>query len=207
MTQQAANAPASRRPGRPRSARVNHAILAAAVDLFVEAGLEGMSMEAVADRAGVGKSAIYRRWSSKDDLVAAAFDDLAGGLQVPDTGSVQGDLAWALRQFHTLLTETKVGRALPRMVGEIRAGSPLGLRYAEAVIVPRRELAAQLVRRGIESGALTADTDEQLVIDAMVGAVMVRFLTAAMGQEVPADLPERIVQLVLTGSASPQRPR
>ncbi|MFH1104032.1 MAG: TetR/AcrR family transcriptional regulator [Actinomycetota bacterium] len=203
MTQHATGAPESRRPGRPRSARVHHAILASAVDLFVELGLEGMSIEAVADRAGVGKAAIYRRWSSKDDLVAAAFDEEAGELQLPDTGSLQGDLASALRQFHNLLTGTKVGRALPRMVGEIRAGSPLGIRYAETMIVPRRELAAQLVRRGIERGDLAPDTDEQLLIDALVGAVMVRFLTSALGQEVPADLPERIVQLVLAGSAHP----
>ena len=201
---QLASPPVSRKPGRPRSPRVNHAILAAAVDLFIEVGLEGMSMEAVADRAGVGKSAIYRRWPSKDDLVAAAFDDLAGELQTPDTGSLQADLASALYQFHRLLTETKVGRALPRMVGEIMARSPLGLRYAAAVVVPRRELAAQLVRRGIQRGELAPDTDEQLFIDTLVGAVMVRLLTAAMGQPVPGDLPERIVHLVLTGAAPPR---
>jgi AcrR family transcriptional regulator len=64
--------PPSPRPGRPRSSTAHEAIVQSAVVLFIEQGFEGMSLEAVASRAGVGKATIYRRWSSKEDLVIDA---------------------------------------------------------------------------------------------------------------------------------------
>ena len=64
--------PVVRSPGRPRSAETERAILDAAIDLLVDVGFGGMSMEAVATRAGVGKAAIYRRFSSKEQLVVEA---------------------------------------------------------------------------------------------------------------------------------------
>ena len=64
----------SRRPGRPREQRADRAIVAATLEIFAEDGYHGLSMEAVAARAGVSKATIYRRWPGKRDLV---FDALA----------------------------------------------------------------------------------------------------------------------------------
>lgn len=163
-------------------------------------------MEAVAARAGVGKAAIYRRWSSKEDLVTAALGSLVAEEASPDTGSFRDDLVQVVRRFDHLLGETPLGRAFPRMVGEIWTGTPLGLQYAAAVIAPRREEATRLLRRGIASGELAPGTDVALLIDALVGTLVVRFLTAAIGQETPPDLAERIVALVV-GGAQPREGR
>ena len=81
-----------RRPGRPRSARAHAAILDAAVALFIEGGSEGMSVEAVALKAGVGKATIYRRWPSKEELLIEAIEHVFAEPASPDTGSVRDDL-------------------------------------------------------------------------------------------------------------------
>lgn len=200
MDSLASDAPRPRRPGRPRSARVDRAILTAAVGLFAEEGLEGMSMEAVAARAGVGKAALYRRWSSKEDLVTAALGSLVAEETLPGTGSFRGDLAALVRGFEHLIGETPLGRAFPRMVGEIWAGTPLGLRYASTVIAPRREVVARLLEQGIAQGELSPETDVPLLIDALVGTMVIRHLTAAVGKDVPRDFPEKIVALLLGGA-------
>ena len=110
---------AERRPGRPRSATADQAILDAALELFVEAGLEGLAVEQVAARAGVGKATIYRRYPGKIDLVIAAARCLTSAVApVPDTGTADGDLRaiagvsctssprrWRVRRWH---------RSLPR---------------------------------------------------------------------------------------------
>src|SRR5205085_2724854 len=88
---------AARRPGRPRSARAERAILDAALDLFAESGMAGVCMEAVAARAGVGKATIYRRWPGKEDLLLDALSLLKSPLPEPRGGSVREDLVAMLR--------------------------------------------------------------------------------------------------------------
>jgi AcrR family transcriptional regulator len=196
----------SRRPGRPRSVRIDRAILAAAVDLFAAEGLEGMSMEAVAARARVGKAALYRRWSSKEDLVTAALGSLVAEERLPSTGSLRGDLTALLRGFEHLIGDTPLGRAFPRMVGEIWTGTPLGLRYAATVIAPRREAATRLLLQGIAEGELAPDTNVPVLIDTLVGALIVRYLRTAMGEAVPREASEQIVDFLLGGPLAGSEP-
>jgi len=77
--------------GRPRSAEVHSAILTATLALLADEGFDGMSIEAVAKRADVGKTAIYRRWSSKEALVLDALKALDTEVLVVDTGNSRED--------------------------------------------------------------------------------------------------------------------
>jgi AcrR family transcriptional regulator len=187
----------ARRPGRPRSPRVHSAILSAAAELFAETGIEGMTMEAVAHRAKVGKAALYRRWSSKEALVTAALSSLLEETPLPDTGETRRDIASMLLGFQRQLTTTPLGRAFPRMIAEVWAGTPLGRQYAASVIAPRREHAAHLLQRGVASGQLAPDTDIPTVIDALFGSVVIRHLIAGIGEAVPPDLVEHTVDATL----------
>ncbi|HXC23362.1 MAG TPA: helix-turn-helix domain-containing protein, partial [Solirubrobacteraceae bacterium] len=81
-----------RRPGRPRSEQAEQAIIDAALELFGERGVDGVCVEAVAARAGVGKATIYRRWSSKEDLLIAALSTMKSPLRQPRGDSVREDL-------------------------------------------------------------------------------------------------------------------
>src|ERR1700726_3239305 len=84
--------PANRRPGRPRSEQAEQAIIEATLDLFAEQGFEGVCVEAVAARAGVGKATIYRRWPNKEELLLPAFGSLKSPIPELSGISVRDDL-------------------------------------------------------------------------------------------------------------------
>src|ERR1700692_2821948 len=84
--------PANRRPGRPRSEQAEQAIIEPPLDLFAEQEFEGVCVEAVAARAGVGKATIYRRWPNKEELLLAALGSLKSPYPEPAGGSARDDL-------------------------------------------------------------------------------------------------------------------
>ena len=166
----------ARRRGRPRSAEADVAILEAAVELFAEVGLEGLTVEGVAARAGVGKATIYRRYQGKVDLVVAAARCFTEGpIDPPDTGTTRGDLRELVDGLATMLTTTPLGRALPILVAARTRIPELDVAYAE-IVAEKRSRGAAVVRRGIERGDRRADADPELVIDAYVSPVFYRFL-------------------------------
>ena len=125
-TTDAAAPAAPRPPGRPRSEAADEAILEATVALYGDHGFEGLSMDAVAARAGVSKATIYRRYPSKVELVMAAAVHLAEREHPAfDTGSVRDDLCAHVRTFVRMLTSTEVGRCLPTMVADKRRSPEL----------------------------------------------------------------------------------
>jgi AcrR family transcriptional regulator len=191
----------ARRPGRPRSARADRAILAAALELFAEVGPDAMSIEGVAERAGVGKTTIYRRWSSKEELVSAAVGTLSEDLSAPDAGTVRDDLVGLARQMIRTLASEPTGRVLPRIASEMASGSSIGRTYARTVLGPRRELVGAVLRRGLERGELRADLDVELAIDELIGPLIVRRLLGGPGSATTGSLPEHLVDAVLRGLA------
>ena len=196
-----AEPPVRKPPGRPRSARADRAILEAALDLFGEVGFEGLTIEGVAERAGVGKTTIYRRWPSKEELVSAAVGTLSADIAVPDTGSVRKDLVDLVRQLVRFIISQRAGHVLPRMASEMAAGSSMGRAYVAMVIGPRRELVAEALRRGIERGELRRDLDVDLTIDALIGPIIVRRMLGGPHPPFPRDLPARLVDGALRGLA------
>jgi AcrR family transcriptional regulator len=188
------------RPGRPRSAQAHQAILDAAVALFIEQGLEGMSVEAVAARAGTGKTTIYRRWTSKEDLVIDAIAQVLAAAPTTDTGSVREDLLRLGRELHGLMSSSATGGVFPRMAAEVTRRSRLGRLYGQRVIGPRRAALAEALQRGIQRGELPKDTDVELAIDLLVGGLLLRRLTGRLRRSDPT--PERAVDILLAGLAS-----
>ena len=91
------------KPGRPREHRLDDAIVAATVDLLGERGYNGLSLAGVAERAGTTTPAIYRRWSSKADLVLSTVFRTQGDDVVADTGDLDADIRsmvrWSLEKF------------------------------------------------------------------------------------------------------------
>ena len=167
----------ARRPGRPRSARAERAILDAASDLLLERGFQGMSVEEVAERAGVGKATIYRRWASKDELVRTAVCCVHDDVVPPDTGSVRGDLLAILSARHAA-AEPRLWPMMARIVGEA-IGNPGFMRaYSDAVVRPRRAIGLAIIRRGKARGEVRPDVDEEIVLDALVGFVIYRLLVS-----------------------------
>jgi AcrR family transcriptional regulator len=162
-------------PGRPRSAEADRAILATALRLLVEQGYDRLSIDGVAAAAGVGKPTIYRRYATKRDLVIAAVSSLAAEMpEPPDTGDLRADLFTFLRQTFEVF-RSGVGFA---MMGTVlvkeREDPELLQRFREAVLLPRLEMVARLLRRGIARGTLRPDFPVEVAIQMAGGAVFAR---------------------------------
>lgn len=182
-------APAGR--GRPRDPGTDRAILQAALDLFIERGVEGSSIEQIAKRAGVGKPTIYRRWSTKEELIAAAMETLVAeevGWASSDEIDVESpyELVEAAIESAAVTTTTPGYRALvARVLGSAVSHPALMAVYWNRYIVPRRKIAARLLECARERGTVAADTDFDVAIDMMVGAITYRVV-----QPDPPDVEE-----------------
>ena len=165
------------RRGRPRSEQADRAILRAATDLLAERGLQGMSIEEVAARAGVGKATIYRRWRSRGTLALDAFVAEFQGLQpVPDTGTLRGDLLGALRAWVRAVTRTPMGRVLLGLVAEAQHDPALAEAWRQQVMEPLRAERSVIIQRAIDRGEIPASTDPDVVLDLLYGASYHRLL-------------------------------
>ena len=182
--------------GRPRSEEADVAILDATNDLFCELGYEGLSIEAVAARAGVAKTTIYRRYPTKLDLVIAANGCMSKGMiPTPDTGSLRADLVAIAQGYRRMLRETDVGRAIPMMMAA-KAKNPELARAHEVFVQEKRDLTIGVIRRGIERGEMPSDTDPVLVADLLTGAVFQRVFVT--GQPVTARYLDALVDQILS---------
>jgi AcrR family transcriptional regulator len=165
---------AVRRPGRPRSERAEQAILDATVEAIGECGVDGVRCEDVAARAGVGKATLYRRWPGKEDLLIAAFASLKTPLPQPRGVSVREDLIAMVDVMATDAQDPRLARQFALLHGEGERYPRLVARYKEQIVEPRRELIRSVLRRGIGTGELRPDTDIEIAVLTLTGAVMAR---------------------------------
>jgi AcrR family transcriptional regulator len=167
--------------GRPRDPETDASILRAALELFIERGVEGTSMEQIAKRAGVGKLTVYRRWSTKEDLIAQAVEQTVSADLVPSPGDIKEldpqQLVEGVIEAAAEMTASPAFRALvARMMGSAVSHPELMAVYWKHHVLPRRELAAALLRRAQQEGTVAADADLDVLIDMMAGAVTWRVL-------------------------------
>ena len=161
-----------RRPGRPRSEQAEQAILEATLDLFAEKGFEGVCVEVVAARAGVGKATIYRRWPNKEELLLAAFASLKSPLPEPKGVSVRDDLLAMVEVMCADKADPRKARRYALLLGDGDKYPRLMARYKETVVQPRRDAMRAVIRRGIETGELRPDTDVEIAMLSLTGAIM-----------------------------------
>jgi AcrR family transcriptional regulator len=162
----------SRRPGRPRSEQAEQAIIEATLDVFAEKGFEGVCVELVAARAGVGKATIYRRWPNKEELLLAAFASLKSPFPEPKGVSVRDDLLAMVEVMCTDKADPRKARRYALLLGEGEKYPRLMARYKETVVQPRRDAMRAVIRRGVETGELRPDTDVEIAMLSLTGAIM-----------------------------------
>jgi AcrR family transcriptional regulator len=182
---------------RPRRAE---AIFAATLELLATAGYEGLTMEAVALRAGVNKTTLYRWWNSKDEVLAAALteSDLLT-FPVPDTGSLRGDLIETARSIHGLLTDAATA-PIAAAVLAASPGRPSLAAVGRMFFADRAAREHPLFRRAVERGELDDRTDPRLVMDMLAGAIWFRVFLRA--EQVEAADIDKAVDIVLNGIAA-----
>ncbi|GHO56113.1 MULTISPECIES: TetR/AcrR family transcriptional regulator [Ktedonobacter] len=175
MTQQAKKLE-SFTPGRRRSDQAHRAILQAAREVLEQVGYRAMTIEAIAERAGVGKKTIYRWWPSK---AAVALEALTSHTEVQvlfsDTGSLEGDLlAYFELSFSGL--RGKSGTVLSGLAAEAQLDPEFAREFQRTFIVPRKQELVALLQRGVQRGELAPDTNLEVLADLIYGAKWYRFL-------------------------------
>jgi len=189
-------------PGRPRSVEADRAILDATVDLLYEDGYAGMSMESVAEAAGVGKTTVYRRYRDKADLVTAAIASMPGMREMPDSGDTRADLLELLQQVVRSKERVQSMRLVGTLWAEEQRNPDLVRLFRQRVIGPRRQMMLDVLRRGQERGELREDLDPGLVTEMMVGA---HFARQFNGRPFPRDWAEQVVETIWPALTSGQR--
>ena len=163
------------KPGRPRDPKVDRAILQATLRVLTDQGYAGMSIEQVAAEAGVGKTAIYRRYSSKEELAASAVGSIrAEWGPPPDTGSARNDMVEMLVLAQAGFAGGPVFPMLGALLVEERRNPALFELFRERILRPQREDAMKALQRGVERGEIRADVDLEVAILAMVGSLLAR---------------------------------
>lgn len=164
--------PSSPSAGRPRSEEAHRAILDATLALLVEVGYSALTVEGIANRAGVGKATIYRRWASKLPLVIEAFSQLPS-LEEADTGDLVTDLERMLKSYLRLFNTTPLGVVLPSLAGE-RVHNPELSELFSPLLKERSSPLHRALRRAVDRGELPSGTDIELASDLIVGPIAVR---------------------------------
>jgi AcrR family transcriptional regulator len=182
------------RPG-GRSARIGAAVHAATLALIDERGIDKVSVPEVARRAGVHDSSIYRRWGSRENLVADAL--LAHSAQViptPDTGSLRGDLAAFATSVAAYLS-TPLGRSLTRTMAFIN-DSEATASSRRTFWQARYQAAAPMIERAVERGELRAHADPRLVLEILIAPIHFRLLSTRepLGADFVTDLVDFVMR-------------
>jgi AcrR family transcriptional regulator len=181
VTESAGDVEPQQRPrGRPRRASARDAIIAATLALLAERGFQGTTIEAIAVRAGVGRNTIYRRWSSKEELVAEALHELSADLDVVAAGDLRARLLEHIRDLVRLFADPLFGRILPGVLGELQRNPTFAQVYVARVVEPRRRAIVELLLQARERGELRPDADVEHVADLLAGPPFLRLLPVGL---------------------------
>ncbi|MFN6527135.1 TetR/AcrR family transcriptional regulator [Nostoc sp. ChiSLP03a] len=187
--------------GRPRSIHADQAILQATLDLLAEVGYESMSIEAIASRAGVGKTTIYRRYTSKEELVADAIESLRDDLAIPDTDSFWGDMDILIKNAAKKI-DSPLGRQTLALIISTASSNP---QFAEVYWTKytklRREAFSKILKRAKSRGEIHKDADVDLIIDLVSGSLYYALIFKPTTEPVEAYM-RRTMNLLLKGIES-----
>ena len=193
-----------RKPGRPRSAQADREILQATLEELAAVGYEALTIEAVAARARVGKTTIYRRWPSKMELVIEAISMIHAETPIIDTGNFREDVVSLLRSAFQLRSEL-VEQLVVKVIGEVESNPEVFQAFMARHVTPRFQAIFQMIDRAKERGELRQDVEPALVMGLLAGPYFFQILFAhVFPMPTPSpDAAERLVDAILHGIGGP----
>ncbi len=164
--------------GRPRSTDKGAAILDAAVSLAAETGYPAATIEAVAARAGVAKTTLYRRWTSKASLFVDAYTALMP--QPPAVSDAQplDALRAALRDVFAVYRTTPAGSILAGLIAAMPTDPDAAVEIHRQLVIGRRDILETPLRRAVAAGHLPKDLDLGWACETVIAQIWLRLLTA-----------------------------
>jgi AcrR family transcriptional regulator len=186
------------RPGRPRNQAAGDAILAATLDLLGQRGYGALTVCSVIESAGVSSATLYRRWSTKQDLVMAALASLVPEPTTPDTGTLAGDLDAFVHQIaqSIALRREDIAEAL---ASEVKRNPDLAAALRDTFLVPRMVELADILTRAVERGELGDGLSADEALSLVAGPVYHRAFV--LGAAVTEDFLGRAVAHAVRGLA------
>ena len=179
-----------------RAAKVVRDVLRSTCEELNAVGYAALRVEDVAERAGVNKTTIYRRWPTKNELVIEAIrNSYVTEHEFPDTGVLRDDLVQYLR---IMIKRTKNPVARGAMVALNNSTDPALKPVAEELLGKARGYRTSMVQRGIARGELPPHTDADLVSDMFSAPILRRLLT--LGETVKPAYIEAVIDVVLAGA-------
>ncbi|MFA5712355.1 TetR/AcrR family transcriptional regulator [Mycolicibacterium sp.] len=161
--------------GRPRDPRLDAAILAATADLLVEIGYANVTMAAIAERAGTTKTAVYRRWPSKAELVhEVAFPAVPSALEIPP-GDIAADVRAMIAAARDIFTTPVVRAALPGLIADMTADEQLNARVMDRFSALFSAVRTRVIE-GVARGDVHPDVDPDRLVEVIGGTTMLRLL-------------------------------
>jgi AcrR family transcriptional regulator len=197
----------SRRPGRPRSERARQAILQAAADLLLDEGTAHVSMDTVAERAGVSKATIYRWWPSKERLALdALLEWTATGSAPRDIGSLRGDLLALVRPWVREIRRRPFARVIAALITEAHSDPAFAEDYRRHFVEQRRAPMRAAFERAIARGEVPADLDVEVALDLIYGPIYHRLLHghAPLTERFAAGVIDLALAGILTSPTAPE---
>lgn len=221
MRSRVSEAAAAGAVGRKRDPLIEPRVFEAALRVYARDGWGGFTFESVARAAGVGKPALYRRWSNREELLVAALD-MSDFPTARDCGSVRADLLDYADQWVCWYQHPDRALAARRVAHDGQASPALLALHRDLILRPRTEAARDITRRAIKRGEIRKNVYSSTIVDLLVGGLSTHWeMTAEAGRKrlartFPA-FAENLVDIILAGvqvtsgaaelvPARPQRP-
>jgi AcrR family transcriptional regulator len=195
--QAAENHPGPRAPGRPRSEGARRAILQAANELLEGVGFAAVTVEAIAERAGVSKATVYRWWPNKAAVVMDGFlSTVSSEVPFPHTGHAREDIRLHMRGL-TEAFSGKIGRTVAALIAEGQANPGLAEALRSRWLSVRRAEAREILELGIARGELREDLGPEVAVDVLYGPIYYRLLVGHAPLD--ADFADALADYVFAG--------
>ncbi|MBF2066995.1 MAG: TetR/AcrR family transcriptional regulator [Calothrix sp. C42_A2020_038] len=186
-----------KRAGRPRSEQSKDAILNTTWKLLQNVKVKDLSIEAIAREAGVGKTTIYRWWSSKAAVIVDAFMiHVTPEIEFTETESAVSALKEQLRLLIKAFAGD-YGRIVAEIIAEGQADGDALKSFRDRFILPRREIAKAVIEKGMELGELDSKMNPELALDVLYGSIYYRLLIGHL--PINENFAEHLLEIVLHG--------
>ncbi|MBO0862907.1 MAG: TetR/AcrR family transcriptional regulator [Chloracidobacterium sp.] len=195
---------------RPLSAQAHEQVLNVALKLFAERGIDGASMDAIAEASGVSKATIYNHWQDKDALCIEVMVRLYLADEEPPavaSDDIRLAIADVLGRRPSEKRSEMQTRMMPHLMAYSARNHDFGMAWRSRAMDPPRKQLTQLLKRAIELGQLSSDLDYDLAVALLLGPMMYAKFMSLGGHKTPKDLPGRVTDAFWKAHAVTRRPK
>lgn len=187
------------RRGRPRDEAIDAAVLDATIEELIARGFAALSIEAVAARAGVAKTSVYRRWANAGDLAIEAMRTFEADVREPPEGSVRDQLVWLVDVMRRKWNDPRYSAMMRRVTGDGVANPEAYRRARDKLVAPHLAALHGVLQRGVDEGVIRADLDLGWIRQMMTSPITAATLT--FKERISRAQVEATIDTVLRGVA------